>query len=80
MKVLREFLSDTIREFFKEPEVRRAVRRISSGREVLPNMTKAERDALVSPTEGQTIFQTDNTPGLRVYNGTNWMKFTEATD
>lgn len=31
-------------------------------------------------TEGMTIYQTDNTPGIRVHNGTNWMKFTETAD
>jgi hypothetical protein len=47
---------------------------------LLPRMTKTERDAISSPVAGLMIYQTDNTPGLRVYNGTNWMKFTEATD
>lgn len=30
--------------------------------------------------QGLMIYQTDNTQGLRVYNGTNWMKFTETAD
>lgn len=47
---------------------------------VIPRMTKAQRDAIASPVNGMMIYQTDNTPGLRVRNGTNWMKFTEATD
>lgn len=47
---------------------------------MLPNMTKVERDALVSPAIGSAIFQTDNIPGLRVYNGTNWMRYTETID
>ena len=47
---------------------------------LLPRMTKAQRDAIASPAAGLVIFQTDNTPGFRAYNGTNWMKFTEATD
>jgi hypothetical protein len=47
---------------------------------VLPRMTKTQRDAIVSPVAGMAIYQTDNTPGLRVYNGTNWMKFTETAD
>lgn len=29
---------------------------------------------------GTLIYQTDNTPGLRVYNGSNWMRFTETAD
>lgn len=47
---------------------------------LLPRMTKAQRDAISSPVAGLVVYQTDNTPGLRVYNGTNWMKFTETTD
>lgn len=46
----------------------------------LPAMTKTQRDAISSPRAGLAIYQTDNTPGLRVYNGTNWMKYTETTD
>jgi hypothetical protein len=47
---------------------------------LLPRMTKAQRDAISSPTAGLAVYQTDNTPGLRVYNGTNWMRFTETAD
>lgn len=47
---------------------------------LLPRMTKAQRDAIASPVAGLAIYQTDNTPGLRVYNGTNWMKYTETAD
>jgi len=47
---------------------------------LLPRMTKAQRNLIGSPVAGLMVYQTDNTPGLRVYNGTNWMKFTEATD
>lgn len=47
---------------------------------LLPRMTKTQRDAISSPPAGLAIYQTDNTPGLRVYNGTNWMKYTETTD
>lgn len=47
---------------------------------VLPRMTKVQRDAIASPAAGMTVYQTDNTPGLRVYNGTNWMRFTETAD
>jgi len=46
---------------------------------LLPRMTKAQRNA-ISATAGLAIFQTDNTPGLRVYNGTNWIKYSETTD
>jgi hypothetical protein len=45
-----------------------------------PRMTKAQRDAISSPATGLEIYQTDNTPGLRVYNGSNWMRYTETAD
>jgi len=47
---------------------------------VLPRMTKTQRDAIGSPIAGMMVYQTDNTPGLRVYNGTNWMRYTETAD
>ena len=47
---------------------------------LLPRMTKAQRDAISTPVAGLSVYQTDNTPGLRVYNGTNWIKYTETTD
>lgn len=47
---------------------------------LIPRMTKTQRDAISSPATGLMIYQTDNTPGLRVYNGTNWMRFTETAD
>jgi hypothetical protein len=47
---------------------------------VIPRMTKVQRNAISSPVAGTMVYQTDNTPGLRVYNGTNWMRFTETAD
>lgn len=47
---------------------------------LLPRMTKAQRDAISTPLAGLAVYQTDNTPGLRVYNGTNWMRYTETAD
>lgn len=47
---------------------------------LLPRMTKAQRDAISSPVAGLAVYQTDNTPGLRVYNGTSWMRYTETAD
>lgn len=46
----------------------------------LTRMTQAQRNAIASPVAGMMIYQTDATPGLRVYNGTNWMRFTETID
>ncbi len=45
-----------------------------------PRMTKTQRDAISSPATGLVVYQTDNTPGLRCYNGTNWMRYTETAD
>lgn len=45
-----------------------------------PRMTKTQRDAISSPATGLVVYQTDNTPGLRCYNGTNWIKYSESTD
>jgi hypothetical protein len=47
---------------------------------LLPRMTKTQRDAISTPVAGLAVYQTDNTPGLRVYNGTNWMRYTETAD
>lgn len=47
---------------------------------LVPRMTKTQRNAISSPATGLMIYQTDNTPGLRVYNGTNWMRYTETAD
>lgn len=47
---------------------------------LLPRMTKTQRDTIATPVAGLAVYQTDNTPGLRVYNGTNWIKYIETTD
>lgn len=47
---------------------------------LLPRMTKTQRNAIASLAAGMAVYQTDNTPGLRVYNGTNWIRFTETAD
>lgn len=47
---------------------------------VLNRLTKAARNALSGPVAGMAVYQTDNTPGLRVYNGANWMRYTETAD
>lgn len=45
----------------------------------LTPMTKAVRGTIAAGA-GMTVYQSDNTPGLRVYNGTHWVKFTESND
>lgn len=47
---------------------------------LLPRMTKTQRNAITAPPVGSIIYQIDLTPGLRVWNGTNWMKYTESAD
>lgn len=47
---------------------------------LLPRMTKSQRDAISSPVAGLAVYQTDNTPGLRIFNGSSWMRFTETAD
>jgi len=63
--------------------------RVASGSEAhageaywaVPQTTLAEREALGTALDaGAMIFQTDNTPGLRVWNGSNWVRFTETVD
>jgi hypothetical protein len=47
---------------------------------LLPRMSKNQRDNISNPVAGLVIFQIDNVPGLRVYNGNNWVRFTETID
>lgn len=42
---------------------------------LMPKMTEAERDAISSPNEGLMIYQTNNTPGYRYYDGSAWIPF-----
>lgn len=46
----------------------------------IPRVTKVQRNAIGSPIAGYVVYQTDNTPGLRTYNGTHWVKYTETND
>jgi len=43
-------------------------------------MTKAQRNAIPNPVAGMEIFQTDQIPGKRVYNGNMWVRYTETAD
>lgn len=45
-----------------------------------PRMTKAQRNAISSPANGLTIYQTDSTPGLRVYENGAWVAYTATSD
>jgi hypothetical protein len=45
----------------------------------LTPITKNQRNA-ISASIGTLVYQSDNTPGLRVYNGTSWVRFTETND
>ncbi len=47
---------------------------------IIPRMTKAQRDAIVTKVAGMIVYQTDNTPGLRTYNGTSWIRYNETAD
>lgn len=42
---------------------------------LLPRMTESQRDAISTPATGLIIYQTDNVPGFRYYNGTIWVPF-----
>lgn len=42
---------------------------------LMPKMTEAERDLISSPNEGLMIYQTNNTPGYRYYDGSAWIPF-----
>jgi hypothetical protein len=44
---------------------------------VIPRMTSAQRNAIVSPTTGLLIYQTDASTGFYFYNGSSWMSVSE---
>lgn len=46
---------------------------------VLPSFTKAQKTAL-TPIEGMILFQTDNTPGIRVYQSGAWNMVSTVAD
>ena len=47
---------------------------------LMPCVSRSGRDAMTNVAAGTAVFQTDDTPGLRVFNGTNWVRFTETID
>lgn len=42
---------------------------------LIPRMSQAQRDAIVSPATGLLIYQTNGTAGFYYYNGTAWTSF-----
>jgi len=46
---------------------------------LVPRMTQAQRNVIVSPATGLLIFQTDVTPGFYYYNGGTWTSFAGGT-
>jgi hypothetical protein len=46
---------------------------------LLPQMTKTARNALTA-VNGMMIYQSDSTPGLRVYENGAWVKYTSTAD
>ena len=45
---------------------------------MIPRMTKAQRDNIVSPKESMTIYQTDDTVGYYFYNGMAWTQIIDS--
>jgi hypothetical protein len=46
---------------------------------LMPRMSEAQRNAILSPATGLLIFQTDNTPGFYYYTGTTWIGLSNAS-
>lgn len=46
---------------------------------LLPRMTKIQRNTIWA-VAGLAIYQIDNTPGLRIYNGSHWIRYGEFND
>ncbi|HYK47519.1 MAG TPA: tail fiber domain-containing protein [Parafilimonas sp.] len=44
---------------------------------LLSRMTKAQRDAIITPATGLMIYQTNSTPGFYYYSGTAWTAITQ---
>lgn len=47
---------------------------------LLPKMTEVQKNAIVGPTEGLIVYQTNGTKGFKYYNGTVWTEFGGAAD
>jgi trimeric autotransporter adhesin len=46
---------------------------------LIPRMTSAQRNAIVTPATGLLIYQTNSTPGFYYYTGTAWKAITPKT-
>ena len=46
---------------------------------LIPRMTKAQRDAIVTPATGLLIYETNGTPGFYYYSGTAWLAVTQKS-
>ena len=56
------------------PNLSSALDIVSTSKGVLiPRMTKAQRNAIASPTTGLLIYQTNSAPGFYYYRGTQWV-------
>jgi hypothetical protein len=40
---------------------------------VFTNVTKIQKEALINLEKGETVYQTDGSPSLQLYNGTQWI-------
>lgn len=47
---------------------------------LLPKMTEVQKNAIVGPTEGLIVYQTNATKGFKYYNGSAWTEFGGAAD
>lgn len=47
---------------------------------LIPRMTKSQRDNIDRPATSLMIYQTDNTPGYYLFNGTIWSRFLDLAN
>jgi hypothetical protein len=46
---------------------------------LIPRMTSSQRMAIINPSNGLMVYQTDDVSGLYYYNGTIWQHMSEST-